>query len=108
METGEEWSLQATSTDLKRLFASFRIFDPEDQAQTSFAKCLLSAIQCNKIVDTIHLLSTEDVVLQTNLSGQAGNAKSEPIYVFEVEVCFTQGTLNVNEKVCRRMTVTHI
>lgn len=105
METGEDWLLQATSTDLKSLLKSFRIFDPEDQTQPTFAKSLLYAIQCNKIVDTINLLSTQDVVLLTNISGGASHAKSEEIYVFEVEVCCKQGTLKVNEKVCRRMTV---
>lgn len=108
METGEDWLLQATSTDLKSLFKSFRIFDPEDQTQPSFAKSLLYAIQCNKIVDTINLLSTQDVVLRTNISGGARHAKSEEIYGFEVEVCCTQGTLKVNEKVCRRMPVSHL
>lgn len=40
---------------------------------------------------------------------QVGHAKSEPIHVFEVEVRCTQGTLKVNEKVCRRrMEVTYI
>lgn len=108
METGEDWLLQATSTDLKSLFKSFRIFDPKDQTQPSFAKSLLYAIQCNKIVDTVNLLSTQDVVLRTNISGGARHAKSEEIYGFEVEVCCTQGTLKVNEKVCRRMTVSHL
>lgn len=43
------------------------------------------------------------------LLSKAGHAKSEPIHVFEVEVSCTQGTLKVNEKVCRRrMEVTYI
>lgn len=108
METGEDWLLQATSTYLKSLFKSFRLFDPQDQTPSSFAKSLLSSIQCNRIVDTINLLSTQDVVLRTNISGEASHAKTEEIYVFEVEVCCTQGTLKVNEKVCRRMTVSHL
>lgn len=98
METGDVWSLHATSTDHKRLFESFRKFYTEDQIQPSFAICLLSAIHCNKIVDEINLLSKREIVLQTNLSSQAGHAMSEPIYVWEVEVCCTQGTLKVHEK----------
>lgn len=80
------------------MFESLRTIDPEDQRQTPLAKCLLPAIQCNKIVDEINQLSKTEVVLQKKLLSKAGHAKSEPIHVFEVEVSCTQGTLKVNEK----------
>lgn len=98
METGEECLIHGTSADLKRLFESLRIIDPEDQRQPSVAECLLFVIQCNKIVDEINLLSRREVVLQTNLSSQADHANSEPIHVFEVEVSCTQGAPKVNVK----------
>lgn len=108
MDTNKPWSFQATSTDLKRFLASFRIFDPEDQTRSSFAKSVLSAIRCNEIEDTIHLLSSKDVVLQSDLSNQAGHATSKKVYVFKVEVFCTEGTLKVREKVCKGMAGTHI
>lgn len=80
------------------MFESLRTIDPEDQRQTPLAKCLLPAIQCNKIVDEINQLSKTEVVLQKKMLSKAGHAKSEPIHVFEVEVSCTQGTLKVNEK----------
>lgn len=103
METGNVWSLQASSTDLIRLLESFRLIDYEDRVQSVFAENLLSYSQCNKIVDDINQLSTREVVLRKNLSSQTGHAKSKSIHVFEVEVCYMQGTLKVNEKVRRRM-----
>lgn len=91
------------------MFESLRTIDHEDQRQTPLAKCLLPAIQCNKIVDEINQLSKREVVLQKQLLSKAGHAKSEPIHVSDVEVSCTQGTLKVNEKVCRRrMEVTYI
>lgn len=95
METGEEWSLHVTSADIKRLFESLGIIVPEDKGQPSFAKCLLTGIQCSAIVDEINLLAKREVVLPTNLSSQGGQRKSEPIHV---QVICRQGTLKVNEK----------
>lgn len=59
METGEEWSLHATSADFKRLFESLGIIVPEDKRQPSFAKCLLTGIQCSAIVDEINRVQRE-------------------------------------------------
>eukprot|EP00105_Crassostrea_gigas_P045796 XP_019929944.1 PREDICTED: receptor-type tyrosine-protein phosphatase F-like [Crassostrea gigas] len=95
METAEEWSLHATSADFKRLFESLGIIVPEDKRQPSFAKCLLTGIQCSAIVDEINPLSKREVVLPTNLSSQGGQKKSEPIHV---QVICRQGTLKVNGK----------
>lgn len=103
METGNVWSLHASSTDLIRLLESFRLTDYEDRVVSVFAENLLSYSQCNKIVDELNELSTRRVVLRTNLSSQTGHAESTSIHVFEVEVCYMQGTLKVNEKVRRRM-----
>lgn len=106
METGEELSLHATSADFKRLFESLGIIVPEDERQPSFAKCLLSGIQYSAIVDEINLLAKREVVLPTNLSSQGVQKKSEPIHV---QVMCRQGTLKVNEKVCRTMVaITHM
>lgn len=118
METNEEWTLHVKSRDLKMLFESFRIFDMEpekkrslpsnsllssksdDKIQPSFARRLLSAVQCNDIVNEINLLSKGAFVLQKNVSNQADYWTSGSVPVFEVEVVCTQGTLKVNEKVC--------
>lgn len=106
METGEEWPLHATSADFKRLFESLGIVVPEDRRQPSFAKCLLTGIQCSAIVNEINILAKREVVLPTNLSSQGGQRKSEPIYV---QVICRQGTLKVNGKVCRtKVTITHV
>lgn len=108
METGEVWSLHAKSTYLKTLFESFGIIDSVDQ-KPSFAKGLLSVIECDNIVNDINLLSKREVVLQTTLPSQAGHATLLPVYVLEVEVCCTQGTLRVKEKVFIKMNAfTHI
>lgn len=103
METGKVWSLQASSTDLINLLASFRLTDSEGRINAAFDENLLSRSQIDEIVDEINQLSLREVVLLTNISSQAGHAKSKSVYVFEVEVCFMQGTLKVNEKVCNRM-----
>lgn len=109
MESGKVWSLHASSTDLIKLLESFRLTDLGSRIDSFFAKNLLSNSPCHKIVDEINQLLTRKVVLQTHLSSQAGHANSQSIYVFEVEVCCTQGTLKVNEKVCmRKMTETYI
>lgn len=118
LETNEEWTLHVKSRDLKMLFESFRIFDMEpekkrslpsnsllssksdDKIQPSFARRLLSAVQCNDIVNEINLLSKGAFVLQKNVSNQADYWTSGSVPVFEVEVVCTQGTLKVNEKVC--------
>lgn len=106
METGEEWSLHVTSADFKRLFESLGIIVPEDKRQPSFAKCLLTGIQCSAIVDEINPLSKREVVLPTNLSSQGGQKKSEPIHV---QVICRQGTLKVNGNVCRtKVAITHM
>lgn len=80
METGEEWSLHATSADFKRLFKLLGIIDRGDQRHPPFAKCLLTVIQCSAIVDEINLLSKREVVLPTNFSSQGDQKKSEPIH----------------------------
>lgn len=106
METGEEWSLHVTSADFKRLFESLGIIVPEDKRQASFAKCLLTGIQCSAIVDEINPLSKREVVLPTNLSSQGGQKKSKPIHV---QVICRQGTLKVNGNVCRtKVAITHM
>lgn len=106
METGEEWPLHATSAYFKRLFESLGIIVPEDKRQPSFAKCLLTGIQCSAIVDEINLLAKRKVVLPTHLSSQGGQKKSEPIHV---QVNCRQGTLKVNEKLRRtKMAITHM
>lgn len=103
METGNVWSLHASSTDLIRLLESFRPTDYENRVVSVFAENLLFYSKCNKIVDEINQLSTREVVLRTNLSSQTGHAESKSIHVFEVEVCYMQGTLKCNEKVRMRM-----
>lgn len=104
METGEEWSLHATSADFKRLFKSLGIIDRGDQRHPPFAKCLLTVIQCNAIVDEINLLSKREDVLPTNVSSQGDQKKSEPIHV---QVICREGTLKVNGKVCTtKMAIT--
>lgn len=106
METGEEWSLHATSADFKRLLESLGIIVSEDKRQPSFAKCLLTGIQCSAIVNEVNLLSKSEVVLPTNLSSLGGQKKSEPIHV---QVICRQGTLKVNGKVCRtKVAITHM
>lgn len=116
METDKEWTIHVKSRDLIRLFWSFKIFDIEpemkfcsllfpvlndnDNLQPSFARRLLSALQCNDIVYKINNLSKIVFVLQNKLSNQADFWTSESIPVFEVEVVCAQGTLKVNEKVC--------
>lgn len=106
METGEEWSLHATSADFKRLFKLLGIIDRGDQRHPPFAKCLLTVIQCSAIVDEINLLSKREVVLPTNFSSQGDQKKSEPIHV---QVICRQGTLKLNGKVCRtKVAITHM
>lgn len=95
METGAEWSLHATSADFKRLLESLGIIVPEDKRQPSFAKCLLTGIQCSAIVDEINPLSKREGVLFTNVCSQGGQKKSEPIHV---QVICRQGMLKVNGK----------
>lgn len=60
----------------------------------------MSAI--NKIVDEITLLSESEVVLPTRVSNQADHGYSESMQGLEVQVSCTEGTLKLNEKVCRR------
>lgn len=100
METGEEWTLPVTSPDIRKLFDSFEINVPEDPTQASFARSLLSAVQCDTIVHNIKLLSKKAVLLREISSG-AGYVKSGSIHVFEVEVSCKKGKLVVNEKVCK-------
>lgn len=130
LKTDKELTVHVKSQDLKRLFCSFKILDMEpemkwplplymeqvmkwplslyslrfpvfnDNLQPSFARRLLSALQCNDIVYNINKLSKIVFVLQKKLSNQADFLTSESIPVFEVEVVCTQGTLKVNEKVC--------
>lgn len=106
METGEEWSLHATSADFKRLFESLGIVVPEDKRQPSFAKCLLTRIQCSAIVNEINILAKREVVLPTDLSSQGDQKKSKPIHV---QVICRPGTLKVNGKVCKtKRAITHM
>lgn len=104
MEIEKEWTLPAiTSPDLQNVIESFKVIVSEDKRQPSFAKCLLSAIQCNKIVDKINQLSKKAIV-RRNVPKQVDYTTTGSIYVFEVEVICTQGTLKVKEKVCKRIT----
>lgn len=118
METDKELTIHVKSQDLKRLFLTFNILDMDlefnwslilnssifpyfnDNLEPSFARRLLSALQCKNIVYEINRLSERVFVLQKNVSNQADFWTSGSIPVFEVEVVFTQGTLKVNEKVC--------
>lgn len=118
LETDKELTIHVKSQDLKRLFLTFNILDMDlefnwslilnssifpyfnDNLEPSFARRLLSALQCKNIVYEINRLSERVFVLQKNVSNQADFWTSGSIPVFEVEVVFTQGTLKVNEKVC--------
>lgn len=99
MESNTELSLPVTSPETNNLLESFKINVPEDQRQPSFAKQLLTALQCHTIEQEIHSLSNKKVVLDKNIFAKTDHAKPEPILYFEVEVICTKGTLNVNEKV---------
>lgn len=104
METEQEWTLPAIiSPDLKNIVESFKVTVSEDKRQPSFANCLLSGIQCNKIVQKINQLSKKATVVRT-APKQMDYATTGSIYVFEVEVICTQGTFIVEEKVCKRIT----
>lgn len=87
--------MHATSADFKRLFKSLGIIDRGDQRHPPFAKCLLTVIQCNAIVDEINLLSKREVVLPTHFSSQGDQKESEPIHV---QVICRHGTLKLNGK----------
>lgn len=105
MATEKEWTLpDITSPDLKGMIGSFRVTVSEDKRQPSFAKCLLSAIQCNEIVEQLNQLSQKAIVLRRKGPSEVDYTTTGSVYVFEVEVICTQGTLKVNEKVCRRIT----
>lgn len=109
MESNTELALPVASSETNNLLNSFRINVSEDQRQPSFAKHLLSAIQCHEIENEIHSLSNREVVLHKNVLTKTDHAKPEPIHYFEVEVICTKGTLKVNEKVCCRVTaLTHL
>lgn len=106
METEKEWTLPSiTSPELKRAIESFRITFQEDQRHPSFTGVLLSAINCNAIINQINLLSKRAVVVQKNISSQADYPTEGSIHVFEVEVICSEGTLKVIEKVHQEKTI---
>lgn len=92
-----------TSPDLKKVIESFKVTVSEDKRQPSFAKCLLFAMHCSKIVEKVNQLPKKATVVRT-APKQVDYATIGSIYVFEVEVICTQGKLNVKEKVCIRIT----
>lgn len=98
METYKEWTLPVTSPELRRLFESFQINVTEDPRQSSFTKCLLMAIQCQKIVESINLLSSA-ANLQMHFFSTLEETRPGSMYVFEVEVICAKGKLVVIEKV---------
>lgn len=106
MERENEWTLPAiTSPELKMAIESFRITVEEDQRHPSFTGVLLSAINCNAIINKINLLSKRAVVVPKNISSQEDYPTERSVHVFKVEVICSEGTLKVNEKVHQEKTV---